>query len=374
MMKNSTFFLFLILSLGIVKNINGSISETLPAILDEFQINQPIVMNKMLDTTEFTKVVKGLSYQGYKIGFSQNEINQYYQSYVIFTDLSSNFKWNQKTNAPLLVVTNIENEVGLQEVEVSIGSEVLFLDLLSLKVYEAYTVNEMHIVRFLGQFQEYDALKKIPRFFQSEDYIPSIEKRRRNLYGLQISCGIFGLRVDPAAIYPDQVKFFPNNNTYDVSSLVGNPKYDNIFFNYHIAPLRVLKLLETQLNFTSKVFLRKDMKLGSPPISSNGTPVIVEGLFQDMVDGAVEFIPQFLVMLPERAHFGDFLPAVKHVHDKILIPVVDSSEAFYWNTFLDPFSTKLWLAIILKCIIFSILVFIIEWLHSYKLVSEVIDF
>ena len=42
----------------------------------------------------------------------------------------------------LLVVCKIQNEEDLKEVNVSIGSEVLFLDAVLLKVYESYTINK----------------------------------------------------------------------------------------------------------------------------------------------------------------------------------------------------------------------------------------
>ena len=365
-MKVYNVCLFSWFCIGIVKS---NISQIIPFILDEFHIHQPIVLNYLLDTTDFTKIVKNLSYQGQRSCFNHNPRSNYYQSYVIFTDLS-NSKWNPKTCAPILVISNIENEVDLKNVEVSIGSEILFLDLVSLKVYETYRVNEIHIIRYLGQFQRYDSLKEVQRFLPEDDYIPSMEKRRTNFHGLQINSGLINLLEDPGVLYPDDVQFFPNNDTYDVSNLVGNPKFNAIFNPFQIPALRLLRILESKLNFTAKVFLRKDMKLGSPQISSNGSAVIAEGLFQNLGDGSIDLLPTFLVMLPERAEFGDFLPAMLHYHDTILIPIEDSTEDFDWNAFLDPFSYELWIAIIFKCIVFSIIAFIIEWFHNYKLVSN----
>ena len=117
-----------------------------------------------------------MSFKGHQINFSQNQTHQPYQSYLIFTNLR-NFKRNQPTYAPILVVSRIQNETELNQVDVSIGSQVLFLDWFSLKVYESYTVNKIHVTRYLGQFQDQKKGKHDMMFFQSKDYIPCIEKR-----------------------------------------------------------------------------------------------------------------------------------------------------------------------------------------------------
>ena len=138
--------------------------NSIPSILDKFNIHHPIVINMMIDAKYLMSIVKCMSLEGQRIIFRQNQIDQPYQSYLIFTNLG-NFKWNQLTYVPILVVSRIKNEVELDQVDVSIGSEVLFLDPFSLKVYESYTVNKIHTRRFLGQFQE----KKSPNFIRTKD-------------------------------------------------------------------------------------------------------------------------------------------------------------------------------------------------------------
>ena len=102
--------------------------DVLPNIMEEFKIYQPtILLNNNFEMKNMTQIVKNLSYQGYLIGFSQKQLNQY-QSCVIFTDDLTQFKWNDPTNAPILVISKIETNEDLKEVDVSIGSEVLFLD------------------------------------------------------------------------------------------------------------------------------------------------------------------------------------------------------------------------------------------------------
>ena len=87
-----------------------------------------------------------------------------------------------------------------------------------------------------------------------------------------------------------------------------------------------------------------------------------------MLEGSVELICASVTMLPERAQFGTFLPPIQLRHDVIYIPNIDSAEYLDWNVFMSPFSTEMWIALIMKCIIFSAFAYIIEWFHSYQLV------
>ena len=140
------------MNFGLVKKCHA-MPDILPNIIEEFKIYQPtILLNNTFEIKNMTQIVKNLSNQGYLIRFSQKQLNQY-QSGIVFTDDLTQFKWNIPNYAPILVVSRIETENELKKVEVSIGSEVIFLDRNSLKVYESYTINKVQITRYLGQFQ-----------------------------------------------------------------------------------------------------------------------------------------------------------------------------------------------------------------------------
>ena len=145
-LKNTEYLLFC-LFLGFFKSTYGS-SDYIPSILDEFKIHHPIIINSLFDANDLMSIVKCMSFKGHRINFSQNRSYQPYQSYLIFTNLR-NFKWNLPTYVPILVVSRIKNENDLKEVDVSIGSQVLFLDWFSLKVYESYTVNKVHVLSLI---------------------------------------------------------------------------------------------------------------------------------------------------------------------------------------------------------------------------------
>ena len=109
-MKSSTFFLFLCLRLAMSHNLKP---EIIPAILDELKMNWPIIQNKLIEANDFTKIIKHLSHNGYRISFSLNQTFQPYQSYLIFSNLR-NFKWNLPTYTPILVMSRIQNELELK--------------------------------------------------------------------------------------------------------------------------------------------------------------------------------------------------------------------------------------------------------------------
>ena len=362
-LKNSL-FLLICLKFGIFRCSYGLLDDV-PFILDEFKIHHPIIINNLIDTKDLVSIIKCMSFLGHQINFSQNQSYKPYQSYLIFTNLK-NFKWNQPTYGPILVVSKFQNEIELNKVDVSIGSQVLFIDWFSLKVYESYTVNKIHVTRYLGQFRDQKIGKNDMKFFHSKDYIPCIEKRRQNFHGLQIKVGITKSRLgisDPAK-FPNEVKFFPKNNTYDVTTIVATTE------NKSLMSIMILKWMETKFNFTAQVFLRKDMKFGygSPKVLSNRSIVLGEGVVRDMAEGLVDFIGATMIMLPELSQFGTFLPPIYEGHDAIYIPIIDSNEHLDWNVFFGPFSFKLWIAVILKCIIFAVFIYVVEWFHNYKLV------
>ena len=363
-MNTSTFALSIWMHFGLIMQCHA-VTDILPAILDEVRIYQPIILGDMLEMNKMVLVVKNLNYRGYSIGFSLKQLNKY-QSCIVFTDDLTKFNWNKTTYATILVISKIESEQDLKEVDVTIGNEVLFLDWDQFKLYESYRINKVHMTRYLGQFQAINEGKTEAKFVPSKDYISNMENRRGDFKGIELIGAVSWLKEDPGN-YSQLIHFFPNNDTYDITKLVNNPKFSGQF--YDILELKIWKTMESKFNFTSKHILRKDMKIGSPYISSNGTTTIGEGVFQNLVEGSIDFVTGAFTMLPIRLQFVDFLPIIWSAHDAIFVPIEDVSEEIDWNVYFESFTIEVWVAIIIKCIIFTILVSIIEWFHDCKLVS-----
>ena len=342
----------------------GLLMNHLPAILQEFKISHPILANRILPVEKTTKLLKILSHHGYSISIlgQIEDINRQYQSYLIFSKIDE-FHWNFRTDAPSLILTEIQNETDLNQVEVAIGNEVLFLDMNSMKVYEAYNVNQINIIRYLGFFQE--TVESTMKFLPSKDYNPSMVKRRKNFHGLLFK-GITGTNVENSSNYPTNVEYYSNNDTYDITNLMNTDP--DIFWAPTLIP--VLQILQTQLNFTFRFFARKDQKLGSPKLLSNGSISLSDGMFKDLKDGDVDIMMILLTILPVRSEIVDYLPPLVGDYVAIFIPNELEEEVIDWIVFFDPFSYQLWTFITIKCIIFVLLVYLIEWLHDVKMVTR----
>ena len=156
--------------------------DILPNIMDEFKIYQPVILDDMSEMN-MKEVVKHFNFLGYSVGFSQKQMTQY-QSFIIFTNHLNQFKWKNATYSPILVVSKIESDNVLKAVDVSVGSEVLFLDWNSLKVYESYRINKIQITRYLGKFHTNNGSKSLATFVPSKDYLSNMENRRCDFYGM----------------------------------------------------------------------------------------------------------------------------------------------------------------------------------------------
>ena len=77
-MNTYSFFLFLCQSIGFSKS-NYVKPDIIPAVLDELKINQPIIQNELIDAKDLTKIVKHLSYNGYKVSFFQDRTFHMFQ-------------------------------------------------------------------------------------------------------------------------------------------------------------------------------------------------------------------------------------------------------------------------------------------------------
>ena len=261
-----------------------------------------------------------------------------------------------------MIVTEIQNESDLTQVEVSIGNEILFLDMNSMKVYEAYDVNKVHIIKYLGLFQENE--KSTTKFLPSKNFNPSLVHRRQNFHGLLIK-GISGTLVEDLSNYATNVKYYPNNDTYDITNLmITDP---DIFWSPTMIP--VLQTIQSQLNFTFKMFARKDQKLGSPKLLSNGSISLDDGMFKDLKDGEIDIMVVLLTILHVRCEIVEYLPPLVGDRVAIFIPNDIEEEVIDWNVFFDPFSHELWIFIAFKSVIFVLVVHLIGWLHGIKMVT-----
>ena len=350
---------------GIV-TCNENIADKIPLFVETFQIFNPIIENTLLNQYKLINVVKSLSSHGHEINFDQKKAHRY-QSYLIFTQID-NFNWTSRTDAPVLVVCDIQNEKDLSKVNVPISEELFFMDWKSQKVYEAYQINNIQIIRYLGQFQ--DPIKgnseKLIRshFVRSEYYSTPMTKRRSNFHGLKLNAITETSNTKKLQI-SDVKKYVKNGKTYyDVNNLQNDPH----MFYFPIA-IPILRILQRTLNFTTHLFIEEGQKVGTPQRLQNQTIHIGDGMFQNLIEGSADIILSRMSILPLRRQFVDFVTPLDFDHIAIYIAVKEVDEAIDWVAFFDPFSDYVWMTIFFECLLFPISVYVIEWSHGYKLVS-----
>ena len=101
------------------------------AIMDYFKICNPIIINTLLKPSKTLKLFKVFSYHGQQITFNRRNIHNS-ESFIIFTEIQ-NFKWKIQTDATILVVTKIQDESNLMQFDISMDTEVFFLDFETLR-------------------------------------------------------------------------------------------------------------------------------------------------------------------------------------------------------------------------------------------------
>ena len=320
-------------------------------LIEELRILNPTILYNYVTPNHLlkTKLFKEFANHGKTIRYQVAGNHQYYNSNIIFTDLQK-FNFNLIDNHPKLIVTQIENEGDLKLINLSINTEVYFMDELSWKLYETYTINQIHVTNYLGKIRNNSDQIVL------DQRISSFDKRRRNFHGVQLN-GMMEFQK-PFIYFSDdfvsKVDYFSNNQTYDMTNIVSG------------VYIEVLHSLEKMLNFSTKLYMRKDRKWGMPQKLLNGT-TILDGMLQSVVeDESINFIWSSFSMLPARFSFVDFLPPLSKEYGGIFIPNQDSVEKIQYNLFLEPFSMNVWVAILVTDLIIGCLILTIQWLRTSK--------
>ena len=119
------------------------------SVIDTFQLGDVIIQNNCFTLNHKTGLLKIFSAKGKLINLNGKRYHQFH-SFIFCPDNINNFSLSKQIKSQVVVIGQIENQNYLNEVNVSVGEIVYFLDKSSLKVYEAYIVNRVHITRYLG--------------------------------------------------------------------------------------------------------------------------------------------------------------------------------------------------------------------------------
>ena len=248
----------LILCLNVVTIMSNPPEGVILSIMDMFGIDNPIIINLFLKTNqhEVKKLFKLLLINGHTTSAFKNQTNHQFQSFIVLTELH-NFEWEIQTKSPTIVITNIKSESELAHVKLSLDSEIYFIDKKSFMVYETYTINNVHVAKYLGQFKIENGVS----FIADKDFHSLLVKRRGNFHGIQIKAMV---EYEPPMIdhpldFASKVTYFSNNQTYLMTNIC-----KGVFID-------VLNLLQERYNFSTELYKRKDGAWGVSEQLPNGT-------------------------------------------------------------------------------------------------------
>ena len=324
------------------------------SIIRQLKMTDFVIQHKCFTFNEKSKYMKLLSGQNIMISFNEKMLLPSHSLITCTKNIIDLNLLKQMKIPVILVITQYENEIDLNEIDVTVDNAVYFIDKNVFKFYEAYKVNHVHVTRYLGNFYK-NAESVNVEFFPADDYIDSFVERRGNFYGLQL---VGMVEQSPSAInnFPnyldDIVHYFSVNDTYDLTDIARGSYRD------------VLNHLEKTFNFSTKLYKRKDGFWGYPKIHANGSTQFT-GMLKSIVKGSADLICSQYGMVLERLPFLDFLPAITNGYVALFI-AHDNFEIIDWTVLLMPFSIKLWICICISAISFMVIIKIIERQYSIE--------
>ena len=325
--------------------------DVIASAMDQLQISyKTIHLDLLTDNNKRVELIKKISYEGFKINFNSND-NYNDQFVILLADTLDNINWDNWDYG--LVVTKIQNGTDLSKIRLRIDRNIYFLDKISFKLYETYSINGFHTKRYLGQFQ---TKSNTTCFKPAYKFTSSLVKRRGNFKGILLD-GMID-KEHPYVDFPEDLAtiapYFPNNETYDTTKIAWGLYID------------ILHSLENSLNFTTNLYTRKDRRWGIPKLLPNGSETIY-GMLESVAKGSADFVWASAYIGPERSRYVKFLPPLSTHYNSIFITSEDTFESVDWKLYTKHFSVELWLMILSMSVIISIIIFFIHWTHLKKI-------
>ena len=156
---------FVLLSVLLIPSIYVTLAESVLVLdmnvilkaTDQLQMKNPIIYDNddILNINSKLTLYRKLFLNFHSTSFNTHQIRFHEkQTFVVFTSKIQNFTWKLKYfgGFTILVVSNIKNETDLENLSetIAINAQVYFLDYNSSSLYEAYTINNYKITKFLG--------------------------------------------------------------------------------------------------------------------------------------------------------------------------------------------------------------------------------
>ena len=284
------FILVILKVLILISSVKGIDLDYINSLKENLSFHNPVIISKGS---------AGIKHQIFKTFSNQNEYvtimkssqsleNAEYMRNVIV--ISNSYEQTvieveklKKIQCKVIVVQdeNLFEDAFLKRLDLDINHEVYFLLNSTKEVLESYKINDLFIKRTLGRIDE-------TKFKWNENIEPIFTKRRSNFYGLNLKAftEASGRDIVLDARFRERAPFSEASKTYMVNDFTSGLHYD------------ILKLIESNLNFTTHLMKTKDQNWGYIK-EINGT-VKGEGIIYEMYKRKADFILASIAITQER--------------------------------------------------------------------------
>jgi thiamine transporter ThiT len=143
--------------------------------------------------------------------------------------------------------------------------------------------------------------------------------------------------------------YFRGNKTYEVTGLA------------HGLYAEVLSIMETELNFTTKLYQRQDGVWGLATIDKNTGKLNTSGMLTDLMSGNADMIATNLAILYDRSLAVDYLPPITTIYAGLFIRNDKLFDDMDFITYLEPLSNQLWLFIVILAFCIAAILYLIRY-------------
>ena len=191
---------------------------------------------------------------------------------------------------------------------------------------------------------------------------PQDEYRLSSRFGPNLAAGSNNfanfIRIHPSFL--DNAPYFSSNKTFLVSNYISGFCSD------------ILKELEKNLNFTTRVYKRRKTNWGQISKTKNGT-VNASGVFADIYNGEIDLVlSPYLITLDRVEHVG-YIKAVTDTYFGIFIPKSNTKMKNNWKILIDPFQLDLWIIIICSTLFLTTIDLILTNMKKKRLLFNVVE-
>jgi hypothetical protein len=128
----------------------------------------------------------------------------------------------------------------------------------------------------------------------------------------------------------------------------------------------LLSILETQLNFTTKLYKRQDGIWGLATIDKITGKLNASGMLADLMYGNADMVAANLGIIYERSFAVDYLPPIASIYIGLFINNDKTFDDMDFITYLEPLSNQLWLFIVILAFCISAFIFLIRYVIQGK--------